>query len=508
MSELQMIIIDDEEMIRNGLSQMIRRLLPEWKVVDTCEDAQAALFASRQYALDLAIIDIQMPGMNGLELAKELDARYPQMHKIILTGYEKFHMIQTAMRYGVSDYLLKPVQRDELVQAVRRTELRIKERDVQTTMQLEKLLLEWFVTQNTDRLKELQFALGEGEREVGKARQFSVIFLLWEDGYTNIDRLHVELVAGHLRTMADGIEQVIGIVAAQSCTLFVIVGNDMPSQGEWKSRLTKLGWDRRGSYQQGVRLQALGCSDSFAHIEQLQDAYQLALNHMFADSGGDFAQQAEEDRQRIVALAQALETNEGDKALALLRQWKEDIVRMSFTHPSQITARCFLFLSHMSSPLISAIQSRLAGTLRTSITQLVQRLPVALTPSVVLRAISEFVEGLSFEEHQGQRKIIARVQDMIREQYANADLNLELLAQHVYLHPTYLSELFKESTGQKFIDYLTEVRMKEAKRILRETDMKVYEVSEAVGYTSPKYFSTLFRKHYKLTPMSYREKAQ
>lgn len=514
MQELKMMIVDDEETIRLGFTQLIRRLLPEWEVVASCPDASSALAAAAALQPNLAVIDINMPGMSGLELSKELELRYPQMNKIILTGYEKFSLVQAALRYGVADYLLKPVQRDELVQAVRRIEAHIREQESQAALQLEKLLLEWFVSQSSDRMKELEHAFAAkgwvGIRQ-GKPLEYAVIVLFWEDGHSGIDRLHIGLVAGHLETAAPGVEQVIGIVAAQSCTLFVVLGTELPSQEGWRKRMQRLGLVRSGAgaYHQGPRLHAFGCSGPLSELNRLQEGYQSALNHMLHDGDGDFAEQGEEDRERIKSLAVALETNDAEGAVQLLRQWKDDIVRMSWVNSSRITARCFLFLAYLTSQTSSAGQSRLGSELRDAASSLAQRLPTALTPPVMVKAIEEFVGGLALEgQEQGNRKVITRVQELIREQFANPDLNLEMLAQRVFLHPTYLSELFKETTGQKFIDYVTTVRMEEAKRILRETDMKMYEVALAVGYTSPKYFSTLFRKIYQLTPMMYREKSQ
>ncbi|GBF75319.1 hypothetical protein PA598K_03719 [Paenibacillus sp. 598K] len=171
--------------------------------------------------------------------------------------------------------------------------------------------------------------------------------------------------------------------------------------------------------------------------------------------------------------------------------------------------QAFQMLGFLTGPALAAIPSRLAERLRQAGAELNGRLPAALTPSILMQSIDTFLEtlDLSESEEQSSRKVIWKVQQMIRASYADPELNLETLAQQVYLHPTYLSELFKETTGQKFIDYLTDVRMEEARRILRETELKMYEVAAAVGYTSPKYFSTLFRKHFQLTPMSYRERA-
>lgn len=122
-------------------------------------------------------------------------------------------------------------------------------------------------------------------------------------------------------------------------------------------------------------------------------------------------------------------------------------------------------------------------------------------------AIDQFIEGVTQFKSDlfDERKIIGKVKEIMRREFMNPEFSLEQAALFVHLNPTYLSELFKETAGRKFIDYLTDIRLEEARHILLETDMKMYEVCLSVGYTSSKYFSTLFRKKYQVTPTMYRE---
>lgn len=97
----KLLIVDDEETIRIGLKSMVNRLLPHWEVIGSCEDAEQALEQVNACSPDLAIIDIGMVGMSGLELALRLNNEKPEVNKIMLTGYDKFSYIQSAMRAGL-----------------------------------------------------------------------------------------------------------------------------------------------------------------------------------------------------------------------------------------------------------------------------------------------------------------------------------------------------------------------------------------------------------------------
>ncbi|MCU6711040.1 response regulator [Paenibacillus sp. J5C_2022] len=503
----KLMIVDDEETIRIGLASLIGRLLPEWEVALSCEDAASALAGLEKTRPDLAIIDINMPGMDGLTLAGELERLQPELYKIILTGHEKFTYLQSAMRQGVSDYLLKPVQRDELVQSVRKIEAVMAERERQTTVRLEKLLLEWMMTDSEHRFCELKTAWKQMQGKAD-ATEYGVLVLFWEHGTNGLDRIHIEWVAKELKAFSRKIDQAIGTIVAESCALFVLRGDGLPSSQEWKGYLQELGKGCRES-SPFPRIRAFGCSDSFRQLEGLRDAYNQAVNGMYERENGLPATPAPQ-HDWVKKLTLAIETNDSEETLQLLQDWKRELLQASERYPGRTTLLCFQFLAFLSGPALSVIPSKLGSSLLEQGLKLAQRLPLSLTPPVMLGEIAKFVDGLCFDDVQERnyRKVIVQVQQMIREEYADPDLNLETLAQRVYLHPSYLSELFKETTGQRFIDYVTEVRMEEARKILRETDKKMYEIAAAVGYTSPKYFSTLFRKRFRLTPMSYRERAQ
>ncbi|MCU6712543.1 helix-turn-helix domain-containing protein [Paenibacillus sp. J5C_2022] len=101
---------------------------------------------------------------------------------------------------------------------------------------------------------------------------------------------------------------------------------------------------------------------------------------------------------------------------------------------------------------------------------------------------------------------IRSIRHYLKEEYSNPLLSLDHLGEVYGLSPKYLSKLFKEETGQKFVDFLIDIRMKEAERLLLETDMTVQEAAEGVGYTSAISFSRVFKKLKGLTPSEFRER--
>lgn len=503
----RMIIVDDEETIRLGLKQIVGRLLPEWDVAASCEDAASAITEIVKNPIDLAIIDINMPGMDGLELARELEAIKPDLFKIILTGHEKFTFVQTAMRYGVCDYLLKPVQREDLVQAVRKVEMLMVERDMHSIVLLEKLLLEWFISNSNNRFEELQTMFRE-RVGLSDTQEYGVLVLFWEQEQSSMYRMNIDLVASHIKRLTLRIKDVIGVTLAETCTLFVVSGTNLPSSKEWRAYFNKLGLNRRISYGQTPRINSMGCSEPFTQFEELRSAYFNAVDQIFRQHEHTESEPGEDWSKELIV---AIEMNDHEATIRILQRWKQEMQHMSEKDPARTTMYCLQFLAFLSSPSLLDIQSKLAIQLDKEGKAFMQQLPITLTPPTILQSIESFIDGLllaDVNEPNNYRKVIVKAQQIVKEEFGNPELNLDMIAQRVFLHPTYLSELFKQTTGQKFIDYITDLRMEEARRILRETDAKMYEIASAVGYTSAKYFSTLFRKRYQITPMMYRERAQ
>ncbi|MED1913915.1 response regulator [Bacillus thuringiensis] len=106
--------------------------------------------------------------------------------------------------------------------------------------------------------------------------------------------------------------------------------------------------------------------------------------------------------------------------------------------------------------------------------------------------------------HREERQIIRKVKAFIHD-HLDGDLRLQTLAESVHLNPIYLSQLFKTETGENVSDYITQVRMNRAKRLLHETSLKVYDIARLVGYQSAKHFMLVFKKEVGMTPGSYRD---
>lgn len=119
--------------------------------------------------------------------------------------------------------------------------------------------------------------------------------------------------------------------------------------------------------------------------------------------------------------------------------------------------------------------------------------------------INKFISKINDQRNSIGRQAVVKAKEFIESNYA-AEISLKEVADAIYLNPSYFSQLFKETTGENFINYLTKVRIEKAKALLKKSDYKVYEVAQAVGYTDQAYFSRIFKQVVGVNPADFRRR--
>ena len=121
---IRVLLVEDEPASQDYLQSIVRRELPEMELAGVCENGEEALALMRKSRVDIVVTDIKMPVMDGLQLAEAVRGAFPLVPVVIVSGYERFEYAKTALRFGVSDYLLKPVKPSEMRDCLRRLALR------------------------------------------------------------------------------------------------------------------------------------------------------------------------------------------------------------------------------------------------------------------------------------------------------------------------------------------------------------------------------------------------
>lgn len=489
---MKLMIVEDEKIIRNGLAKHI-----DWQglgieEVKAAANTEEALSLCGDFAPDIAVSDITMPGENGIELCRKLRLLFPEMEIVFVTGYADKEYLKAAIDLHAVRYVEKPVNRDDIAEAVREAiSRRQKTRDNQSA-RLHKLFID-----------SVSFPIDA----VGKSVFRAGILHLGQP--ENLLALKGRLTDGLAPWLSkNGVEMLADI--ADSATLSFLLGAEerIPLSGADRLEFTEMA---QALLAQEARW-FLSIGAQAAGQERITDSWRSALhagralayrgwNHvMFAeDMRGEH--QFRFDRAVLDRFAAALSARDAEGAQKLLSRLVQELQEGQ----SFLNADVRHVFYSMNLILERALQSMFPGqSLDTpKDTDFLER---AETFEELGRILQERLLSLSGrQEAPCGSYVVQQVTDYIAAHYGDSTLSIGTLAAYVGLTPTYLSHLFKKSTGLTIGQHLLDTRVEMAKRLMRDPQLKFYQVASMAGYEDANYFAKIFKKKTNMTPSEYKE---
>lgn len=531
---MKVILIDDEPIIRQGLIHKIRLSGLPLHIAGEAGDGVAGLELLRRVQPDIVIADIQMPAMNGLDFIRQAKDQYPHTEFIIVSGYEDFRYAQQAIRYGVSNYLLKPVEDEELQEALsqlidklelerRRSqslqELQLRDEAGRETLRQQALLR--FIRQGEDapaddRLQALKKHCVRFLAVSFLLEPFSMPHLSFAAGEENLLWYAVRNIVTE-RFAAGGIPGVLMQHSLHDHELVYVLGVEEARDTAGVSpALEEILYGIRKYLKLDLTIGVGSWTDK---LEEIQESYREAgqsirnailhgKNRIFY-SGGAAAGKlnrtsligAEDERLVFKWLE--------DRDTEMIRKWVERRVGAIVQDPDSVYIQLEWFCVDLyllfQKYLLS--QAELSGWAIGEMDDLLQWLQQLDDWREVMEQMKQFagniVGRMSQENPLAGKDSILDAKAYIDIHYREP-LSLQSIAQRFYVHPNYFSRRFKEKVGKSFIDYLTSLRMKQAAVLLRDSEWKVHEIAGQVGFEDPTYFGIVFRKTYGKTPKEYR----
>ena len=531
----KIMLVDDEEEVRTSI---IRKM--DWEslgfhVVGDAENGEDALEKIHILDPDVIITDIHMPYMDGLQLAEHVRDKYPGKEVVIFSGYNDFEYAKQAMKCGVTEYILKPVNSEELGEIL----LRIRQkRDQYLEQQRDITILRENYRKNFPILKE-KFLNDWMEEKIGKeefyekleeyvpsireADQWAVAMVSIEedentDGRTvmeekelhpvSVEKVIDEYLTEKYRFARFICEKEIGVVVGLSGEQTV---NELLGVFDQIEKVCR---------------QIFGLQISIGVGSRKQWIRQVPLSFMEAKEAGGY--RAVPDIGSVIYIRDV----EPKKREALLFEEQEKnalIHAVKFEQEAEIRSELAAIIGKIEDGKIYSRQCRsYVISVLNSILQVVwsneldeQRLFGYGTDCYeqvlhmkTTEEVEQFLEKLCCEIHMQlvQRRedmtvdIIKEAKEYIRENYANPELSVEMLCSSLHLSPSYFSTIFKKETGQNYVAYLTDVRLNKAVELLNHTDDKTYIIAAKVGYPEPNYFSYVFKKKFGVSPSKYKGK--
>ncbi|SFL45759.1 two-component system, response regulator YesN [Gracilibacillus orientalis] len=497
---LKMLIVDDEPLICQGLSNTIPWEEIDIDIVGSANNGKKALEIIQQEPVDIVITDVYMPEMDGIHLSKALAEGFPEVTIIMISGYEEFEYARQAIRIGVEDYLLKPVDIDELFALIKDVKQQIEKTRKEEQDQQETML--------TNYLSQQVFDLPDSYNleEKIKMQAYSFRLLMIErKNYMAVCSKDTEMeLANHLKEVIAPCELSSICIETHENQLVVFlydqqdVSNDNINQ--FITVITEA-FDNQVS---------LAISSSYHDLHHVSLLYQ-ELNQRLSFYRGSAKQVITDkenmpsekhfdvDKQIVDSISNAVFQQDKLEVDKVVNQLFIDLEQNQLT---------LVQIKGVAIFLLNSIKERgQASTFENLEFTLGQELDLLIYNSIdALQAVlSDDLElMINFLQHSSENHwIIQHAKQYIEKNYQKDIKAVEVAEEH-YITPNYFSMLFKQETGYSYSEYLNTIRINKAKELLTGTSNKVFEIAEYVGYREYKYFVQVFKNYAGITPTQFR----
>lgn len=533
------LIVDDEQLIRQGLRARIEYLGIDVDEIFEAENGLMALRLQEEHPIDVVITDIRMPDMDGLELIQEMQKKNNQIKFVVLSGYAEFSYAETAIRLGVKAYLLKPVSNDDLKAAFDkaykemeqtasvRQEVQMKKRmdREKQVYQQEKALNALFSSQEAGAVTREQLCKLCGYDEkmwAGGAESVLYLAILHinkesfeHQRFRPVDH---ELVRFMIRNIFEEIQAPCEKLLVNSLSdtrqmYGIFIGDD---KKKLRMEVERIYLRMRSVLEKkmGIYL-TIGVSRCRSQLEgkETSEARQALRQRIIYGKANIYFYEdirilgeQEFPVSQLHLLEQYIEHNEIFKVKNLVQEiFSEELVKKYGSAYLRIMwIRILNLLLHhyeRRGRNAAEIEKMLQNYNLLDRIQSLQEIR-----QKIIEMVMECVSTESVADANARSKIQMAI-GYIQEHFAE-NLTVNVLAEHYGMSPNYFSSMFKKEMSRSAVNYITELRINQARELLYHSELSVVDISKKVGYEDSQYFFRVFKKYLGMTPLQYREESR
>lgn len=525
----KIMLADDEGIVIDSLKFIIEKEFGDACLVEYAKTGRSVIELAEKFRPDIAIMDIQMPGINGIEAMKEIRKSNSDVLFIVVSAYDKFDYAKEAIKLGVLEYITKPMDRAKIISVLKKgmgmieaerekrsNDLMIKEKletvapIIESGLIYEILLQEYFIEDinnyktilGIDKSYAYMISIVCGDKQIGNYMTNAV-------GSSVKMQQHYQEVRGYVKEYFDCI---VGTVMANKLAVLVPYEKE---QMDFNERIELI--DKARELVRYMR-KKMGISfrigiGKVGELQSMAESYNEAVNALVITTGsvahaddlpigcnyaGDYPIHLEK------RLFEEVEKGEINNALATARSffdWMAENNRDSLMEIRLKILEFVLWAEHIA---------YLKGGMTYRFNSRSDYLPdiMGMTDLDMLRKwflekIMEACQNIMGKREEKSNSIIEMSEEYIRNNF-NKDISLDEVSRVANISPYYFSRIFKEGTGKTFIEYLTGIRMEKAKELLSTTEYSMKEICTMCGYSDPNYFSRSFKKNIGLTPTEFK----
>ena len=534
MNLYRIILVDDEEEVRKGIIRKIDWEALGFQVVGDAENGQDALEKIEQLEPDVVMTDIRMPYMDGLTLTSWIRQKYPSVKVLIFSGFDDFEYAQKAIKLNVTEYILKPVNVEELTRILNRVRENLDQeieqrRDVDLLREsylsslpiLRELFLNDMVRGNMPA-ENIRQKLEEYKIDILGAEKWLTAVINVENEASEETGLTLhqekELIPISVKSLLeDNLKDYCRFAAFNSA-----VGVTLIAAVDGERKQTSL-IDLLGDICKEIKriLQVtvtIGIGYFSRELEQLPAAYQSAVDALgYREIVGTGKTIYINDMEPVSRGKLQLETRDEADLIAVVK----------FGTREKIEAAAKNFAARMEGARVHMRQLQVYQmSIINCLIRLMQQQDLELGAmfgtdemygkviygnmkpeefaSVITEVGCRMNEAMNRERDKTAKKVILEAKQYILDHYQDPELSVDVMCRQLHMSPAYFSTVFKRETGQTYIAYLTEVRLDKAVELLNTTDDKTYVIAQKVGYQEQNYFSYVFKKRFGISPTKFR----
>ncbi|SHK00879.1 two-component system, response regulator YesN [Geosporobacter subterraneus DSM 17957] len=532
---IRVLVADDEARICKLIIKLIDWDKNDMQVIGTASNGIEALELIERENPDIIITDIRMPGYDGLEMIERAKKIKSDLEFIIISGYGEFEYAKKAIEFGVKDYLLKPINKDDLLKALLKVGEGVKKKKGQILLEKE---YEQILKNDANKIREgllnnLILFQPESFRDYTLSEINENHHFRFHEGFFRVAALKIDSVGVDcFDTIKNRINETRDMIRAelQNVTyeldfihskrdLYIIMNYNEAQKRQIEKGLLKIleAFKRRVSMVEKLEITiALGeeAQDLSGITESFQSAKLLVEDRLLKGTGKIIeidkkrTDQAEiEDMFYYFSkkFIKAVELLDIDEVKKTVMHFKKDICSKNIRGAElkrMILEMENIFYLTMKSNNIKVESAQEDGQ---NLKNLIDNCSsIDCLFNGLLEHVASSLTVLAGDKYHNNLKQIKQAKRYIEENYMK-NITLEDLGAHIGFNPSYFSSLFKRETGISFVEYLSKIRIEKAKELLRESDLRIQDVCLMVGYSDAKYFTKSFIKHTGLKPNEYRK---
>lgn len=538
----KVVLVDDEILTREAISENTPWEEAGFILTGTAENGRDAISVIESVHPELVITDITMPVMDGLDLSKYIKEKYPSTSVIIISGYNEFEYAKRALSYGVMEYLLKPFTPDEFLGVLNKAREELAKR-ITEEEQIETLRAEQKMNKSKLQklfVKELLEGKTTSRNLVSQMENFgmsavykyqAVVFVAINnagnfyknqsqnrDGSDELLNFAIANIIGELIEGKDGILQFIG---TDENGIYVFSAD---TEEQLREKITHMGGIFIDSILKYLEVEtSIIVGDTVESISDWSISFNAARNatkDIFSKSKENFIFSSDSENHEQ-GENEVLLTAFADSIIECLKQGNieklHDTSKNLFDElrKAHLERNDILFrIQNIAFAILMQLKTILdpAQQLHTQNHEFFQNMQHCRHISELEQQFISFLDFIHEQVFVGSmssnQKLAFQAREYIEQNFNREDLSLNDVCSFLGMSPSYFSVVYKNETGETFIETMTRVRMERAKILLLDATKKNYEIAEQVGFVDPHYFGSVFKKYTGMTPTEYGKKVR